>query len=223
MSDAKIFEAKLNEITTQIARTTPILPVVVIESADDAVPLAETLFEAGLVAIEITLRTQAALAAIEQVATKVPQMLLSAGTVLNGSDLRAARNAGAAFAISPGATPALLTAACEQQMPIIPGVATASDVIQAIEFGLGFCKFFPAGIAGGIEGLKALHGPFPHMKFCPTGGVSLANAKDYLRLPNVACVGGSWLTPAAAMREKDWGNIAKLAREATAQLGPNRA
>jgi 2-dehydro-3-deoxyphosphogluconate aldolase/(4S)-4-hydroxy-2-oxoglutarate aldolase len=218
-----MFDAKLNEITSQIAKATPVLPVVVIESADDAVPLAETLFEAGLIAIEITLRTPAALAAIEAVATNVPQMLLSAGTVLNGADLRAARNAGATFAISPGATPALLTAARDQQMPIIPGVATASDVIQAIEFGLGFCKYFPAGIAGGVDGLKAMHGPFPNMKFCPTGGVSLTNAKDYLRLPNVVCVGGSWLTPAAAMREKDWSGIAKLAREATAQLGPNRA
>src|SRR5690349_20410825 len=149
-------DAKLNVIVDQIAKATPVLPVVVIDDADCAVPLAETLLDAGLVGVEITLRTPAALPAIRAIAAKVPKMLLSAGTVLTAEDLRAARDAGATFAISPGATPALLAAARDQKMPLIPGVATASDVMQAMEFGYGFCKYFPAAIAGGIEGLKAL-------------------------------------------------------------------
>jgi len=207
--------AKLQEIVERISSATPVLPVVVIEDAASAVPLAKTLFDAGLVAIEITLRTPAALSAIRAIARDVPQMLLSAGTVLNAADLRAAGDAGATFAISPGATPALLAAAKDQGMPLIPGVATASEVMQAIDAGYQFCKYFPAAVAGGIEGLKALAGPFPAMKFCPTGGVSVANAQDYLRLPNVVCVGGSWLTPAAAMQGKDWITIEKLAKDAT--------
>jgi 2-dehydro-3-deoxyphosphogluconate aldolase/(4S)-4-hydroxy-2-oxoglutarate aldolase len=207
-------DAKLKEIIDRIAKATPVLPVVVIDDVDCAVPLAETLLSAGLVAIEITLRTPAALPAIRAIAAKVPNMLLSAGTVLTADDLRATRDAGATFAISPGATPALLAAARDQAMPLIPGVATASDVMQAMEFGYGFCKYFPAAIAGGIEGLKALGGPFTQMKFCPTGGVSLANAPDYLKLSNVVCVGGSWLTPGAALKARDWPQIAKLAQEA---------
>jgi len=210
--------AKLQEIVERISSATPVLPVVVIEDAEAAVPLAKTLFEAGLIAIEITLRTPAALSAIRAIARDVPQMLLSAGTVLNAADLRAARDAGATFAISPGATPALLAAAKDQGIPLIPGVATASEVMQAIEAGYQFCKYFPAAVAGGIEGLKALGGPFPAMKFCPTGGVSATNAHEYLRLPNVVCVGGSWLTPAAAMRAKDWKAIEKLAIDATQNL-----
>ena len=207
-------DAKLKAIIDRIAKATPVLPVVVIDDADCAVPLAETLLSAGLAAIEITLRTPAALPAIRAIATKVPNMLLSAGTVLTADDLRATRDAGATFAISPGATPALLAAARDQAMPLIPGVATASDVMQAMEFGYGFCKYFPAAIAGGIDGLKALGGPFPHMKFCPTGGVSLMNAPDYLKLSNVVCVGGSWLTPGATLKARDWPQIEKLAQEA---------
>jgi len=208
--------AKLKEIVQRIASATPVLPVVVIDDAASAVPLAKTLFDGGLVAIEITLRTNAALAAIRAIAKELPQMLLSAGTVLNAADVRAARDAGATFAISPGATPSLLAAARDQDMPLIPGIATASDVMQAFEAGYQFCKYFPASIAGGVEGIKALAGPFPAMKFCPTGGVSLANAQEYLRLPNVVCVGGSWLTPASALRSNDWLAIAKLVQESAA-------
>jgi 2-dehydro-3-deoxyphosphogluconate aldolase/(4S)-4-hydroxy-2-oxoglutarate aldolase len=207
-------DAKLQEIIDRIAKATPVLPVVVIDDADCAVPLAETLLSAGLAAIEITLRTPAALPAIRAISSKVPNMLLSAGTVLTADDLRATRDAGATFAISPGATPALLAAARDQAMPLIPGVATASDVMQAMEYGYGFCKYFPAAIAGGVEGLKALGGPFTQMKFCPTGGVSLTNAPEYLKLKNVVCVGGSWLTPASTLKARDWPQIAKLAQEA---------
>jgi 2-dehydro-3-deoxyphosphogluconate aldolase/(4S)-4-hydroxy-2-oxoglutarate aldolase len=218
-----MYDAKLQEIVDRIAAATPVLPVVVIEDASSAVPLAETLLAAGFAAIEITLRTPAALQAIQSIANKVPEMLLSAGTVLNAKDLQSAGDAGATFAISPGATPALLNAAREQGMPLIPGVATASEVMQALELGYEFYKLFPASIAGGVDAIKALGGPFPTAKFCPTGGVSMSNAAEYLRQPNVVCVGGSWLTPSAALRSKDWVAIAKLARYATEQLRPVRA
>jgi 2-dehydro-3-deoxyphosphogluconate aldolase/(4S)-4-hydroxy-2-oxoglutarate aldolase len=194
--------------------TSRVVPVVVIESVDAAVPLAEALLEGGIDVIEITLRSDAGLAAIEAVASKVPDMLTGAGTVTRVAELSRVRDAGARFALSPGATPALLDAATNLGLPFVPGVATASEAMFAREAGYTLLKCFPAAQLGGVEALKAWGGPLPDLRFCPTGGVTTANLRDYLALPNVAMVGGSWLTPAASLRARDWRTITDLARAA---------
>ena len=203
----------MTALVSLLART-PVLPVVIIDSADSAVPLAHALLRGGINAIEITLRTDAALAAITQVAKHVPDMLLGVGTVLTRADLQASADAGARFAVSPGATPALLAAARTSSIPLLPGVATASEIMQALEHGIDFCKLFPASIAGGVDALKSFAGPFPQVRFCPTGGVNLQNAPSYLALTNVVCVGGSWLTPTSAIKQRDWTAIETLATQA---------
>jgi len=190
----------------------PVIPVLVIARAEDAVPLARALLAGGVRTLEVTLRTPAALDAIRRIAAEVEGALVGAGTVLNPKDLDAAREAGATFAVSPGLTDALARAVAG--FPLLPGVATGSEIMRGLEHGLTRFKFFPAETSGGAAAVKAFAGPFAAVRFCPTGGISLANARDYLSLPNVACVGGSWLAPAEAVRDGDWGRIEALAREA---------
>lgn len=197
----------------------PVIAVVTIADAAHAAPLARALVAGGVPAIEITLRTPAAMAAIEA-AAQVQGAVVGAGTVLSAQDLRAAGESGAVFAVSPGGTPSLLEAGLKGAMPLLPGVATASELMVGLELGYARFKFFPAEPAGGPAMLKALAGPFPRATFCPTGGVTLDNAPSYLSLPNVVCVGGSWLAPEALMAAGDWDAIEALARTAVARLGP---
>jgi 2-dehydro-3-deoxyphosphogluconate aldolase/(4S)-4-hydroxy-2-oxoglutarate aldolase len=195
----------------------PVIPVIVLQRVADAVPLAEALLAGGVRVLEVTLRTPVALACMEAIARSVPDAILGAGTVRSAADAQAARDAGCAFAVSPGYT-AALGAACKQlQLPLLPGVATASELMTAQADGYDFLKFFPASAAGGIPLLKALAGPFPDVAFCPTGGLTPDNAGQYLALPNVRVCGGSWLSPQDAMASGDWARITRLARE-TASL-----
>ena len=189
------------------------LPVLVIEDVAHAVPLARALAQGGLSVLEVTLRTPAALQAIAAISREVPEVVVGAGTVLSRRDLAAAMGAGAAFTVSPGITPALLEAVHELQLPFIPGVATASDIMAAREAGLTTLKFFPAEAQGGVAALKALSAPFADVRFCPTGGITAANAAAYRALPSVLCVGGSWMAPQDAIAGGDWGRITELARQ----------
>lgn len=197
-------------------RLAPVVPVVIIENARAAVPMARALVAGGTPAIEITLRTPAALDAIKAIAEEVEGAVVGVGTVLGAKDLRAALKAGARFAVSPGVSPGLLDAADDSELPLLPGTATASEVMTLLERGYRHVKFFPAVPAGGHKLLGAWASPLPQMKFCPTGGISLATAADFLSLPNVICVGGSWLTPADKLHGGDWAGIEQLAREAAA-------
>lgn len=199
-----------------VLRAGPVMPVVVIDDAVRAVPLARALVAGGIRAIEITLRTGAALDAVQAIARDVPDAIPGVGTALTAADVLAALEAGAKFIVSPGATPALTEAALGSGLPFLPGVATASELMAGMAAGLSAFKLFPAAQVGGIETLKALGGPFPHARFCPTGGVSAANAAAYLALPNVACVGGSWLAPRDAIAAGDFATIERLAQEAAA-------
>ena len=194
----------------------PVMPVVVIDDPAMAVPLARALVAGGIRAIEITLRTPGALEAVRAIADDVPDAIPGVGTVLTAADLDAALAAGARFAIAPGATPALLAAARAGGLPYIPAIATASELMAAMEAGFSVCKFFPAAQAGGVEALKSLAGPFPHARFCPTGGIDAASAPAYLALPSVVCVGGSWIAPRAAIAAGDFTTIERLARAAAA-------
>ncbi|HEY6514783.1 MAG TPA: bifunctional 4-hydroxy-2-oxoglutarate aldolase/2-dehydro-3-deoxy-phosphogluconate aldolase [Steroidobacteraceae bacterium] len=200
----------------RILRLSPVMPVVVIHDAALAPELARALVRGGIRVVEVTLRTPAALPAIEAIARQVPEIALGAGTVLCMEDLRAAASAGATFAISPGATPALLSAAASMPIPYLPAVATASELMQGLAAGYHCFKFFPAGPAGGPAMLKALAGPFPQARFCPTGGITQESVKSYLDLPNVLCAGGSWLSPAEALSARDWKRIEALASRAAA-------
>jgi 2-dehydro-3-deoxyphosphogluconate aldolase/(4S)-4-hydroxy-2-oxoglutarate aldolase len=195
---------------------TRIMPVVVLEDAELAVPMARALLDGGVDAVEITLRHPCALDAISRVSAGVPGMCVGAGTITRPEDFPRAAAAGARFALSPGLTPALAEAARATAIPFIPGVMTPSEVIAAREYGYFLLKLFPAAQAGGLAMLKALGAPFADVRFCPTGGVSAVNLKDFLRQPNVALVGGTWLTPADALKSRDWSRIVKLARDATA-------
>jgi 2-dehydro-3-deoxyphosphogluconate aldolase / (4S)-4-hydroxy-2-oxoglutarate aldolase len=199
-----------------ILRLAPVVPVLTVQGPQDAVPLAAALTEGGLPAIEVTLRTPGALAAIEAIARAVPGARIGAGTVTSAVQARAAMSAGACFLVSPGVTPSLAEAGLAWSVPLLPGAATASEAMTLAELGYQVLKFFPAEPAGGIAYLKALAGPLPHLRFCPTGGIDLAAAPRYLALPNVVCVGGSWVTPAAAVAAKDWAQVTHLAREAAA-------
>ena len=194
----------------------PVLPILVIERLDDAVPLARTLVEAGLPVLEVTLRTAAALSAIRRIRDEVLEACVGAGTVLNAEDLAAVENAGAAFAISPGATGALYAAARSAGIPLLPGIATASELMRGLKQGYRRFKFFPAESSGGIAALRAFAGPFAQVRFCPTGGIDADNAPAYLRLSNVIAVGGSWMVPADALAAGDWDRIAALASRAAA-------
>ncbi|MFF8975966.1 bifunctional 4-hydroxy-2-oxoglutarate aldolase/2-dehydro-3-deoxy-phosphogluconate aldolase [Streptomyces cellulosae] len=194
----------------------PVVPVVVVEDAADAVPLARALVAGGLPAIEVTLRTPAAPDAIRAIAAEVPGAVVGAGTVLTPGQVTDAVAAGARFLVSPGCTDALLTAMRAAGVPFLPGVSTASEVMALLERGVRDMKFFPARAAGGTAYLKSLAGPLPQARFCPTGGIGPETAPEYLALPNVGCVGGSWMLPEDAVAARDWDRVERLAREAAA-------
>jgi 2-dehydro-3-deoxyphosphogluconate aldolase/(4S)-4-hydroxy-2-oxoglutarate aldolase len=200
--------------TEELFGLAPVVPVVVLDDADHAVPLARALVEGGLPAIEVTLRTPAAAESIERIAAEVPDAVVGAGTVVTAQDAERSRKAGARFLVSPGCTPRLRAAMAETGLPFLPGVSSASEAMALLEEGITAMKFFPAEPAGGIPYLKGLGGPLPQITFCPTGGIRPGNAADYLALPNVGCVGGTWLTPSDAVRAGDWDRVRALAAEA---------
>ncbi len=193
-----------------------VVPVIVISHVDQAVPMAHALLEGGIDVMEITLRHSAGLAAIEAVAKQVPLMQVGAGTLTRAAEMQQVKDAGARFALSPGMSEALVQAAIDCQLPFMPGVMTPSEVMQARDLGFGLMKLFPAAQAGGLGMLKALSGPLGDVQLCPTGGIMPENMTDFLKLPNVAMVGGSWLTPADAVAQGDWARITRLAQEAVA-------
>ncbi len=199
-----------------LAERGPVIPVIVLSDLEAAVPLALALLEGGVQVLEITLRTPVALRAIEAIARAVPQATVGAGTVRNPADVQAALDAGCRFVVSPGYSWTLGSACAERGMALLPGVATASEVMRASDDGHRLLKFFPAAAAGGVSMLKAWAGPFGDVVFCPTGGIDAGSAPGYLALPNVRVVGGSWLTPGDAVAARDWARITRLAREATA-------
>ncbi len=200
----------------EVLQISPIVPVVVIENIKDAVPLAQSLIEGGIQIIEVTLRSSCALEAIELIAKNVPKMRVGAGTILNPTQLEQAQNRGAEFLISPGLTIKLLEHAKKKDMPLIPGVSSSSEVMQALELGYSALKFFPAEYCGGVKLLNAFNGPFKGVKFCPTGGISADNMRSYLNLENVLCVGGSWLTPKDLIQNKEWDKITEICKRALA-------
>ncbi len=205
--------------TLELASYGPVIPVIVIQRLQDAVPMAQALVAGGVRVLEVTLRTPVALQAIEAIARAVPDAIVGAGTVRSATDARAAKDAGSAFAVSPGYTEAVGAACRTAALPLLPGVATASEVMAARADGLSFLKFFPATAAGGIPMLKALAGPFPDVVFCPTGGITVETAPQFLALPNVTVCGGSWLTPADVVAQGDWARITQLALQAGALRG----
>ena len=199
----------------QVMQDAPVIPVIVLHDVAHAVPMARALVAGGIRMLEVTLRTPQALACMEAIAKAVPQAVVGAGTVRTAADAQAAVNAGAQFAVSPGYTPALGQACRDHGLALLPGVATGSEIMLAQEGGYTELKFFPAMQAGGPAMLKAWSGPFFDVRFCPTGGVTSENAAEFLSLPNVLCVGGSWLVPADAMAQGDWARIETLARQAS--------
>ena len=200
----------------QVMADAPVIPVIVLTETAHAVPLARALVAAGIRMLEVTLRTPVALACIEAIAREVPEAVVGAGTVRSAADAQAAAMAGARFAVSPGYTHAVGKACRDLELPLLPGVATGSEIMAAQQDGYTALKFFPAIQAGGLAMLKAWQGPFGDVKFCPTGGITAVNAPDFLELANVVCVGGSWLTPADAVAQGDWARIMQLARDAAA-------
>jgi len=204
----------------QVLARAPVVPVLSIARVEDAVPLARALVDGGLPVLEVTLRTDAAIGAIRAIREQVPGASVGAGTVLSARDLSAVEAAGALFAISPGATDALYAAASDARIPLLPGIATASELMHGMELGYQRFKFFPAESSGGIAALKSFAGPFAQARFCPTGGIDAARAPAYLALPNVITVGGSWMVPADALAAGDWQRVANLARETAALRRP---
>ena len=207
-------EAK-QQLVESTLRLAPVVPVVIIEDASKAVGMARALVAGGVPTIEVTLRTPAALDAVRAIAAEVEGAFVGVGTVLSVRDLEAAYKAGAKFAVSPGSSPRLLDAADDHDLPLLPGAATSSEAMNLLERGYRYQKFFPAVPAGGSKLIGAWASPLPQIRFCPTGGISLANAPEFLALPNVVCVGGSWLTPANLLAASDWAGIEALAREAS--------
>jgi len=203
----------------EILRQGPVVPVMVISRLEQAAPLARALTDGGIRVLEITLRTPVAVEAIAAIRRDVPGAMVGAGTVTRGEDLEAVTAAGAIFAISPGLTPELLDAAGRGPIPLIPGISTVSELMTGLARGYDHFKFFPAEAAGGVKMLQAFAGPFPRVAFCPTGGITAANYREYLAQPNVVCVGGSWVAPQKAIEAGDWGRITDLAREAVARSG----
>jgi len=198
-----------------ILAASPVMPVIVLDRVDDAVPLAKALVSGGIRVLEVTMRTAVALDCVRAIRAAVPDAIVGVGTITSIADMDAAREAGAAFGVSPGTTSALLAHAAKMAFPFLPGTMTPSDVMRALDADFSAMKLFPAKQAGGVEMLKALAGPFPHVMFCPTGGVDVESASSYLALPNVACVGGSWLAPAALVANKDWNEITHRAQAAS--------
>jgi 2-dehydro-3-deoxyphosphogluconate aldolase/(4S)-4-hydroxy-2-oxoglutarate aldolase len=205
----------VSPIIDQFMQTSPVVPVVMIDDVEHAVPLARALLDGGVGVIEVTLRTPVALACMERLARELPQMLLSAGTVTNAPQLQAAKDAGAALAISPGLTDALLGAIDTVGLPLLPGIATAGELMRGIDAGLSRFKLFPASIVGGVEAAKALGAPFPEVRFCPTGGITRDSAADYLAQPNISCIGASWLGARTDIQSRRWDAITESARFAT--------
>jgi len=205
-------DAKQDRLAELLGRC-PVIPVITIDSAADAVGLAHALAAGGARVLEVTLRTPAGIEAIRRIAEEVVDVIVGAGTVTTPADIAACERAGAAFAVSPGATERLLDAAADTGLALLPGVMTVGEAMRLLERGMRHMKLFPANIAGGPPFLSALHAPLPEPRFCPTGGVSLANMMDYLRLPNVVCVGGSWLAPREAIARHDWDRITRNAAE----------
>lgn len=202
------------EILLDLLAGQPVIPVIRIENAKDAVPLARALAAGGLRAIEITLRTSDALESIRRVAAEVPEAIVGAGTILSPKQFEQACEAGSKFIVSPGLTQNLIAAAADSPVPLLPGTITPGEIMTARDAGIDFLKFFPAEQAGGASFLKSLASPIADIRFCPTGGISASNARDYLSLPNVVCVGGSWVAPDAHVKEGRWAEIEALAREA---------
>ena len=203
------------QILDDILKLAPVVPVLSIAQLDDAVPLARALCAGGLRVLEITLRSDIALAAITEIARAVPEAIVGAGTVLNETHLQQVIAAGARFAISPGATPALLAAGLSSAIPLLPGIATASEIMAGLDAGYTRFKFFPAESSGGVNAIKSFAGPFKGVRFCPTGGIDAALAPHYLKLDNVITVGGSWMAPSTLIAAKDWAGITELARACT--------
>jgi len=203
----------------QVMQDAPVIPVIVLDQLSHAVPMARALVAGGVRMLEVTLRTPQALACIEVIARDVPEAVVGAGTVRSTADAQAAAMAGARFAVSPGYTHAIGQACRDLGLPLLPGVATGSEILMCQQDGLTEMKFFPALQAGGVAMLKAWNGPFGDVRFCPTGGISTANAHEFLSLPNVACVGGSWLVPADALAQGDWARITRLAQASRALRG----
>jgi len=213
----------MNALSKQLAnlfRQACVIPVLTIDRPEDAVPLARALVAGGVRTLEVTLRTPVAIEAAKAIIAEVPDAIVGIGTILNGEDLARAKKLGAKFGISPGATPDLLKAAAASDLPFAPGVATASELMAALAAGFDLVKFFPAEQAGGIKALRALAGPFPNAKFCPTGGIGEANAASWLAEPNVLAVGGSWLCPAADVRSGNWAGITAMCDRAMKSLKP---
>ncbi|CAM2828023.1 bifunctional 4-hydroxy-2-oxoglutarate aldolase/2-dehydro-3-deoxy-phosphogluconate aldolase [Legionella worsleiensis] len=200
----------------QVFSASPVIPVIVIKNLDKAIPLASALLAGGIKVLEVTLRTPAALDAIELLTQTFPDALIGAGTVIHPEQLRLVTQAGACFAISPGQTQALLAAGQQSSIPLIPGVASVSELMAGWELGYRHFKLFPAAAVGGVSWLRAVYGPFPEACFCPTGGINEVNYRDYLSLPNVRCVGGSWVVPEEAIENNAWSHITQLCLSLTA-------
>jgi 2-dehydro-3-deoxyphosphogluconate aldolase/(4S)-4-hydroxy-2-oxoglutarate aldolase len=197
-----------------IFATGPIVPVLVIDNVADAVPIAEALLAANVKVLEVTLRTESALDVISEIAKVLPEALIGSGTVTNRHQLQQSIDAGAKFAISPGMTKDLLQAGNESEIALIPGICSISELMDAADYGYDHLKFFPAEASGGVNAIKSIGGPFPDIKFCPTGGINMSNVRNYLALNNVACCGGSWLVPNDVVANKNWSEITRLANEA---------
>jgi 2-dehydro-3-deoxyphosphogluconate aldolase / (4S)-4-hydroxy-2-oxoglutarate aldolase len=212
----------MNMTLDEILRRAPVIPVIVIHDLAHAAPLADALVAGGLPVLEVTLRTPAGLPAIEAMRRAVPEAIVGVGTLASPEQFAQSARAGAQFGVSPGLTPALLAASREAPFPFLPGVMTATELMGAREAGFDYCKLFPAQQAGGTGMLRALHSVFPDVGFCPTGGIHLDNAPEYLALPNVLCVGGSWVAPNALVQDGDWLAIRKLAQQAAALKPPGR-
>ncbi|MFX1726010.1 bifunctional 4-hydroxy-2-oxoglutarate aldolase/2-dehydro-3-deoxy-phosphogluconate aldolase [Stenotrophomonas sp. AS1] len=202
-----------------VLKLAPVIPVFTPENVEDAVEVARALFNGGLPVIEVTLRTPMAMEAIQAMVEAVPDAVVGAGTVLTAAQMEKVKQVGGRFAVSPGATPRLYAAARDTVLPFLPGVATSSELMLGLEQGLDTFKFFPAVQAGGAAMLSAWNGPFGDVRFCPTGGISAQTARDFLHLPNVLCVGGSWLTTRALLQARDWAGIEQLARDSAALVG----
>ncbi|MFB0981000.1 MAG: bifunctional 4-hydroxy-2-oxoglutarate aldolase/2-dehydro-3-deoxy-phosphogluconate aldolase [Alteromonadaceae bacterium] len=196
----------------------PIVPVLVIKNVEDALPIARALLAAGIKVLEVTLRTPAALDVIKIIAEELPEACIGAGTVTNREMLQRCQDAGAKFAISPGLTKDLLKAGNEGNIALIPGISSISEMMDGIDYGYDHLKFFPAEASGGVKAIQSIGGPFPDIRFCPTGGINLSNMNDYLALSNVACCGGSWLVTDEIIKNKDWDKITELAKQALANL-----
>lgn len=201
--------------SSEVFASGPVVPVLVIENVEDAVPIANALMAGGIKVLEVTLRTPAAIDVIREIATHCPDAIVGAGTVTNATQLKQVTDAGAKFAISPGLTEELLEAGNDGSIALIPGIASISELMLGLDKGYSHFKFFPAEASGGVQSLKSIGGPFPNVRFCPTGGINPGNYKDYLALSNVMCCGGSWLCPDAVVKEKRWEEITRLAKAAT--------